>query len=63
MSIHTTPEREARLEAFLAGDLEDALKATELAASSDHLTPAMRVNVHHALMLLRKALRDAQNVS
>jgi hypothetical protein len=59
MTMHTdttTPEREARLDAFLRGHLVDAISAVKLAALSDRLTPAQRMNVLHASALLRAAL-------
>lgn len=59
----TTPEREARLEAFLVGDLEDAIEATMLAASSDHLTPDMRQHVNRALTLLQLSLGQQLNIN
>lgn len=54
MQTTSNTEREERLENFLRGDLDDAIKSTALAASSDRLGKDTQSNLMRALFLLKR---------
>lgn len=53
MTTPTMPTRQARLESFIEGDLLDAIAALELSVTSDILTFTQKVQVQHALNIVR----------
>lgn len=57
------PKRTLRLRYFALGDIEDALKAAELAAAStEHMPPSARLDVLRARALLEAALEGQKEI-